>query len=108
MSNEMSLAEFQAQVWRSMTEAQLQSRVVAEAKGRGWLVYHTRYSLRSAAGYPDLHLVRGERSVFVELKRMVGRVTGAQEVWLEALRVAGHEVYVWRPSDEAEIARVLG
>lgn len=104
----MSLAEYRAMVWREMTEAQLQARVVAEAKRRGWLVYHTRYSLRSAAGYPDLHLVRGERSVFVELKRETGRVTGAQEVWLEALRRAGHEVYVWRPSDEAEIEGVLG
>lgn len=96
-------------VWRSMTEAQLQARVVKQAKTLGWShIYHTRFSLKSAAGYPDLHMVRGERSVFAELKREREKPTPAQESWLEALRTAGHEAYVWRPSDEPEIERVLG
>jgi len=107
VTKEMTLAEYQEMVWREMTEAQLQSRVVAEAKRCGWMVYHTRYSMKSVAGYPDLHLVRGERSVFAELKRMGKSPTSAQAAWLEALRGSGHEVYVWRPCDLPEIERVL-
>lgn len=103
------MAEYQELMWREMTESQFQSRVVALAKLLRWgPIYHTRVSLGSNQGYPDLHLVRGGRSVFAELKTMKGRASGAQELWLERLRAAGHEAYLWRPSDLPEIERVLG
>jgi len=83
--------------------------VVAVAKLLGWWpIYHTRISLGSNQGYPDLHMVRGGRSVFAELKRMGKGPTASQELWLERLRSAGHEAYLWRPSDLPEIERVLG
>ena len=52
---------------------------------------------------PDLCLVRGRRLIFAELKTEKGRLTPAQEAWLEAFKAlrstAPIEVYVWRPAD---------
>lgn len=79
-----------------MTEAQLQQAVLDLAKYTGWLVYHTYDSRRSAAGFPDLVLVR-ERVVFAELKSDGGRLSRFQKRWIEALLAAGQEVYVWTP-----------
>ena len=107
-SNEISAAEYRETVWRGLSEAVFQSQVLQLAKALGWgPIYHTRYSLGSRAGYPDLHLLRGPRSVFIELKTMKGVVTPAQEEWISALGAAGHEAYVFRPSDQARIEEVL-
>ena len=82
-----------------MTEKQLQAAVVKLAKLRLWMVYHTYDSRRSEPGFPDLVLVRNGRLVFVELKAASGRVTPAQRCWLDALKRAHREVYIWRPRD---------
>lgn len=90
------------------TEADLQRIVTAYARLRGWKFYHTRYSLGSGAGYPDLTLVR-ERVVWIELKSMRGALTQAQIDWRDALQRSGAEWHCWRPDVEnAEIERVLG
>jgi len=69
---------------------------------------------RSVEGFPDLVLVRPPaggggrgRVVFAELKVGRARPTVAQEAWLEGLRLAGQEAYVWWPEQEAEIVEVL-
>ncbi len=73
----------------------------------GWnLTYHTLRSKGSQSGFPDRVLVR-ERVIFAELKREKGVVTDAQRDWLDGLAAAGAEVYLWRPSDLDEIARIL-
>ena len=56
----------------SMTEDRWQALVVLEARARGWRVYHTHDSRRSAAGFPDLVLVRPPRVVFAEAEDGVG------------------------------------
>ena len=89
-----------------MLEKDWQKQVVAIARRCGWAVYHTYDSRRSAPGYPDLTLVR-ERLVFAELKREDGKLSSAQEEWLERLRDAGVEVHVWRPSDLRHVHAVL-
>jgi hypothetical protein len=71
-----------------------------------WSVYHTRYSIGSTAGFPDLVLVR-ERVIYAELKRETGKPTGNQLVWLDILHNARQEVYLWRPSDLMDIAITL-
>jgi hypothetical protein len=72
----------------------------------GWFSYHTLRSRGSRAGYPDRTLVR-DRILFVELKREKTGPTDEQVEWLDKLATAGGEVYLWRPSDLDEIARVL-
>lgn len=82
-----------------MTEATLLEGVRRAARQLGWLVYHTWTSVHSAPGFPDLVLVRGPRVVFAELKGPKGKLTDKQQQWIDALRAAGQEVYVWRPVD---------
>lgn len=55
-------------VFPKLTEKQWQEQVVQLAKLCGWLVYHTWNSMHSAAGFPDLVLVRDTRIVFAEVK----------------------------------------
>jgi VRR-NUC domain len=90
----------------AMTEAELQDAVVDLAKLRGWLLYHTHDSRRSAGGFPDLVLVRG-RVIFAELKSERGRVEALQRLWLHRLEAAGAECYLWRPSDWPTIDALL-
>lgn len=104
------------------SETSFQSWVLALARLTGWQVAHFR-SVRvqlaggrvrymtpvqaDGAGYPDLHMVRGVRSVFAELKDQYKKPSPEQEVWMEKLRATGHEVYLWRPSDRDAIEEVL-
>lgn len=73
----------------------------------GWnRVYHTFRSRNSPAGFPDWVLIR-DRIIYAELKSEKGKPSDAQIVWLDALALAGGEVYLWRPSDLDEIAQIL-
>lgn len=83
-----------------ITEAELQALIVEAAKAFGWLSYHTHNSRHSAAGFPDLVLVRTGELLFVELKSAKGKLTAAQSEWLNALDGATTvEANVWRPRD---------
>jgi hypothetical protein len=83
-----------------MTERAFQDAVRQAALYRKWLYYHTYDSRRSPAGFVDCVLVRGARLLAVELKSATGRLTPAQQQWLEALsQVQQVETYVWRPTD---------
>lgn len=79
-----------------MREREWQAQVLEAAQLMGWLGYHTHDSRRSAPGFPDLVLVR-ERVLFAELKTDTGRLRPEQATWLERLRDAGAEAYLWRP-----------
>lgn len=106
----------------AMSEDQLLEWVVDVADLFGWRTYHTHDSRHSQRGFPDLVMVRGRRVIFAELKSANGTLTPEQKGWLEALLyvssgdaitgsnpkgVAEVEVYLWRPSDQAEVERVL-
>lgn len=81
-----------------MTEAQFQEAVEGLARYSGWLVYHTRNSRGSVAGFPDLVLVRRPRVIFAELKVGRNRPSKAQQQWLDELAACdGIEAYLWRP-----------
>lgn len=93
-----------------ITETVWQSHVLAYARQLGWsLRYHTRYSLGSTAGFPDLVLVRPPRLIFAELKSDTGQVSPAQDKWLEALSqvTQAPEVYLWRPFDRGAVLDIL-
>ena len=104
----MNTDEFRRQMWAHETEKTFQTRVINIARAFGWgPIYHTQFSIHSVRGYPDLHMLRGERSLFAELKTMRGVVKPDQQMWVDALAAAGHEAYLWRPSDIDEIEAVL-
>ena len=92
-------AEYRAQIAKGMSEGTLLEKVRQTARELGYLTYHTHDSRRSEPGFPDLVLVHGARGrvVFAELKDMRRRVEPDQEMWLDRLRAAGAEAYVWRP-----------
>ena len=97
-----------------ITEKQFESQVKDLAKLFGWKYYHTWRSIHSPAGFPDCVMVRLSRIIFAELKSEKGKVSPAQQEWLDALGNVGDkdmQVYLWRPSDiepnGGEIARVL-
>lgn len=83
-------------------EAKLQEQVIILARALGWeLIYHVYDSRRSHPGFPDLVLVHPSagRTLFVELKSTKGRLSPAQRLWIEGLRLAGQDATVWRPAD---------
>jgi hypothetical protein len=93
---------------RPLSEQDWQARVLDLAEHTRWLRYHVYDSRRSAPGFPDLTLLRGDQLVFAELKSAGGRVTPAQQVWLDGLtRVRHLHVHVWRPGDWRTVQDVL-
>lgn len=99
------------------SEAELQRAVLELAAFTGWTVAHFRTSRTSqgrhltavaadGAGFPDLVLVR-DRVLFRELKAENGRLSPRQVMWAEALRRAGADWDVWRPSDWSRIEAEL-
>ena len=107
-------------VFNTWSEDTLQSYVLRTARMCGWLAYHTRFSIKSSAGFPDLVLVKGTRLIVAELKRQglwptegrlskgaVPRWIDGQREWLLALSATAAEVYLWWPSDSQDIATIL-
>lgn len=90
-----------------MTEKEWMATVVAAAKALGWKVFHTHDSRRSEPGFPDLVLARNGALIFAELKTETGKVSRAQEEWLNTLALAGARVGVWRPSGWPLVQEVL-
>ena len=86
----------------------------------GWSFYHSpdnsprvsksgkKYVQNVKAGWPDLFAVKGPTLLAAELKREEGKTKPEQDEWLEKLAGAGVEVFVWRPSDLAEVQTILG
>lgn len=96
---------------RQMSEAQLQAAVIELAGYLGYRHYHPLYSPGSDRGWPDLVLVSARQRcvIWAELKGAHGVVSADQQAWLDDLRAAGCEAYVWRPADwhSGEIDRIL-
>lgn len=92
-----------------MTERELEQGVVDVAHLLGFRAAHFGALLSSKGwrtparydgkGFPDLVLVRPGRLVFVELKCGRNTLSAEQADWLEALRAAGQEAYVFTDSD---------
>jgi hypothetical protein len=68
-------------------------------------------AMRGHKGFPDYVAVRVETSgcrvLFIELKSEKGIVSKEQRIWIDILQASQNEVYVWRPSDFDNIAKVL-
>jgi hypothetical protein len=103
---------------RSITEATWQVNIITRAHLNGWRIHHppkagvrsdgsVRTTRHTTPGYPDLTLVRGDRLVFIEVKRETGKATPEQLAWLDLLHAAGAEVHLWKPSDLPTVMEVL-
>jgi hypothetical protein len=103
-----------------MLEKELQKGVVDVAKILGYRVHHTRAAWTNKGyrtpiighvGFPDLVISGHGRCLFVELKCGKNVLSAEQAAWLEALRAAGQEAYVWTEHEwasgeiEAELKR---
>jgi hypothetical protein len=88
-------------------ERDYQQWIIDFAGAHGWRYYHTHYSKFSPSGFPDLFLVRGDRAVALEVKRMGGRATPDQDAWVADLNEAGVEASVVWPSDEEFVVGLL-
>ena len=98
---------------RHMSEAVLQSRVIARARKRGWKVAHAgrafvgdmktgagQFVTPMSPGWPDLTLAKaGHRLLFMELKKELGLVDDKQTEWLHLLNQTGCRAILVRPSD---------
>jgi hypothetical protein len=99
-----------------VTEAQFTGTVIHAARVLNWRVAHfrparTAHGWRTpvqgdGVGWPDLVCVRKDRLVFAELKAPRGKVTPAQQQWLEDLGRCA-ETYLWREADWERIEAVL-
>lgn len=90
------------------SEKEFQAAVIALATMNGWLHYHTWDSRKSAAGFPDLVLVKPGRGViFAELKSATGVESLSQTAWRLALECAEANAVLWRPSDWPRIVEAL-
>ena len=100
---------------KSGSEAQWQRTVTDFADLCGWNWRHETDSRKSKPGWPDLHMIRGCRVVYAELKTQRGRLTEAQKDYAQMLApiAAGDnavEYYVWvlpRDWDSGEIEMLL-
>lgn len=103
-----------------MTESEFQDNVVDLAHIHGWRVFHARNAKvgdkhmtpiqYDGKGFPDLVLAHPDKGViYAELKSTKGRLSKAQNEWLDVLEEATDEaqVFVWRPEDIQAIHRVL-
>ena len=83
-----------------LTERELMDNLRSEAKKCGWLVYHPFLSKWSEKGFPDLIMIRSGKGFAWELKSAKGRVTDAQQTWIDALRgIPGVSARVVYPDD---------
>ncbi len=102
-----------------MSEAQLQDAVIEMAQLLGWRVAHFRPAQTTkgwatpvqadGAGFPDLIMLRDSWMIAAELKSAKGKVSPAQDEWLDAFLRVGATVAVWYPRDlrSGEIERAL-
>lgn len=88
---------------RQVSERDFQGLVMATALYNNWTAFHVYDSRRSFPGWPDVTLCRPPELIFAELKSETGRVTPAQQKWIDDLKACGCEAYVWRPSMKAEV-----
>jgi len=79
-------------------EGEFQAEIIQVARLMRLVTYHTHDSRRSDSGFPDLVIVGRTGVLFRELKTDTGKVTPDQEFFIAALKLAGQDAGVWRPT----------
>jgi hypothetical protein len=78
--------------------------MVKRPSGDGWWE-----PVRGTAGFPDIRAFHEDRGLFVvaELKAGAGRVSPAQQRWLDNMARAGVRAEVWHERDRVRIQRFI-
>lgn len=115
---------------QSISEDDFLTQVIDLAHIYGWKVAHfrpaqTKHGWRTAVsaegkGFPDCVMVRDGQLIFAELKSEKGKVSEAQQEWLDLLNEVSDasrdyvydevrivHIYLWRPSDFDSIVEIL-
>lgn len=93
----------------AVTERDWQAKVEHLAELYGWWPFHVRDSRTvTAAGWPDLVLLKPPRVLFLELKTATGRLRPEQVKVLRGLADSGQEVGVFRPTDLPRLLATIG
>jgi len=94
-----------------LSEKDFQQQIIDLAHIYGWRIAHFRHAWSQdgrrcmtpvqadGKGWPDLVMVKGKRVIIAEVKSDTGKPTPEQQEWLDALRQARMEVFLWRPKD---------
>lgn len=83
-----------------MTEMQWQKTIEQSLKQFKWTFYHTRYSLGSEAGYPDLtcfHHEFGQMWIEVKTEAKSSVLSPNQHRWIAQIQDSGARCFVIRP-----------
>jgi hypothetical protein len=92
----------------TLSEKAWLQQVRSLARANHWMTYHPLRSQGSEPGWVDLVCLKPPVLACAELKTNVGRVTPAQQQWLDALaQVRIVQAHVWRPSDWRQVVHVL-
>lgn len=99
----------EAAIDAAVSERTLELYVKSLCFAHGVMYFHPLDSRGTNPGFPDDVLIVHGAVMWRELKSQKGRVRPDQKIVLAALRAAGHDVDVWRPSDirSGRIAREI-
>ena len=81
-----------------MKEQLIQSAIKKELTNNGWLVI--KIIMASVSGVPDLMAMKDGKTVFIEVKNEIGKLSAIQEYRIKEIRNVGIEVIVARSKDD--------
>jgi Holliday junction resolvase len=76
-----------------MLEQQIQTKIIKQLTKEGWLCL--KIIKLSASGYPDLLCHRDGETMYIEVKRHIGKLSALQELRISELRAKGITVKIW-------------
>lgn len=101
-------AQTHTSVSSGLSEKTWLQQVRTYARQHGWLTYHSLNSQGSEPGWVDLVLLKPPVLHLAELKIQGGKLTPAQQRWLEGLQAVEHvSTHLWYPEDLPTILAVL-
>lgn len=90
----------QQRLYRTVSERAWQQTVRDLLAAHSYTQYHTHDSRRSDPGFPDLIAANADGDILaLELKTETGKVSAAQQEWLDLLNRGGVEARALRPSE---------
>ena len=86
-------------------ESDIQRQIKEYLQWQGWYVVKIHQSLGSHKGIADLYAIREGRSVWIEVKTAIGRLSKDQEKYRAEIEAQGGEYYVMRSVEDVEILK---